>query len=301
MLGVGAFTPRRRGQPRHDDAKLDAIRTRGASPSSARRGATAEAVVDRRHQRTTGAAKSGRRRRRRASMVAEIKEQLQTEMGLLPVHLLRDRPIELRRALLLRQPGQDELRHGRIPGRRLLHHRQARGRARCNDEDDRQSARKIHVGEGGLPRQGNPGEGGRHAATPTSEVHSGDWAIIKTRDLDLPALHVDTAFAYDFADPIFRLGNDYSKGIILSTGYVGQRDRERPRHLPDRRPPGRVGRRRPRPARQPGRHPDRPDAGRLPLLVHPADSRRDAAQAAGLRAARAGRHAAVVDRTENQH
>jgi S1-C subfamily serine protease len=55
------------------------------------------------------------------------------------------------------------------------------------------------------------------------EVHSGDWAIIKTRDLDLPALHVDTAFSYDFADPIFRLGNDYSKGIILSTGYVGQR------------------------------------------------------------------------------
>jgi hypothetical protein len=55
------------------------------------------------------------------------------------------------------------------------------------------------------------------------EVHSGDWAIIKTKELDLPALHVDTSFAYDFADPIFRLGNDYSKGIILSTGYVGQR------------------------------------------------------------------------------
>ena len=55
------------------------------------------------------------------------------------------------------------------------------------------------------------------------EVHSGDWAIIKTRDLDLPALHVDSAFAYDFAEPIFRLGNDYSKGIILATGYVGQR------------------------------------------------------------------------------
>ena len=57
------------------------------------------------------------------------------------------------------------------------------------------------------------------------EVHSGDWAIIKTRDLDLPALRVDAAFAYDFADPIFRLGNDYSKGIIVSTGYVGQRMR----------------------------------------------------------------------------
>jgi hypothetical protein len=56
------------------------------------------------------------------------------------------------------------------------------------------------------------------------EVHSGDWAIIKTaKELDLPSLHVDTAFGFDFAEPIFRLGNDYSKGIILSTGYVGQR------------------------------------------------------------------------------
>src|SRR5436305_1532542 len=31
------------------------------------------------------------------------------------------------------------------------------------------------------------------------EVHSGDWAIIRTRDLDLPALRVDTSFAYAFA------------------------------------------------------------------------------------------------------
>ena len=38
-----------------------------------------------------------------------------------------------------------------------------------------------------------------------------------------PPLRVNTSFTYDFADPIFRLGNDYSKGIILSTGYVGQR------------------------------------------------------------------------------
>ncbi len=56
------------------------------------------------------------------------------------------------------------------------------------------------------------------------EVHAGDWAIIRTRGkVDLPALRIDTAYNYDFAEPIFRLGNDYSKGIILSTGYVGQR------------------------------------------------------------------------------
>src|SRR6185503_11878151 len=55
------------------------------------------------------------------------------------------------------------------------------------------------------------------------EVDNGDWAIIKTKELDLPPLRVDTAFPYDFADSIFRLGNDYSKGIVVSTGYVGQR------------------------------------------------------------------------------
>ena len=52
----------------------------------------------------------------------------------------------------------------------------------------------------------------------------GDWAILKVKEpIDLPALNVNLAYGFDFADPIFRLGNDYSKGIILSTGYVGQR------------------------------------------------------------------------------
>jgi hypothetical protein len=56
------------------------------------------------------------------------------------------------------------------------------------------------------------------------EVHPGDWAIIRvSQTLDLPPLRIDTSYGYDFAEPIFRLGNDYSKGIILSTGYVGQR------------------------------------------------------------------------------
>jgi len=56
------------------------------------------------------------------------------------------------------------------------------------------------------------------------EVDPGDWAILKVKGpVDLPPLEVDLGFRFDFADPIFRLGNDYSKGIILSTGYVGQR------------------------------------------------------------------------------
>ena len=61
------------------------------------------------------------------------------------------------------------------------------------------------------------------AGKATVEVDRGDWAIIKTRAVDLPPLAVDTTFGYEFANPIFRLGNDYSKGIVVSTGYVGQK------------------------------------------------------------------------------
>jgi S1-C subfamily serine protease len=57
-----------------------------------------------------------------------------------------------------------------------------------------------------------------------AEVDPGDWAIIRVKEpVDLPPLNLNLAYAFDFAEPIFRLGNDYSKGIILSTGYVGQR------------------------------------------------------------------------------
>ena len=62
------------------------------------------------------------------------------------------------------------------------------------------------------------------SGTADVEVDSGDWAILKVEeDLDLPPLQIDVKYPYDFAEPIFRLGNDYSKGIIVSTGYVGQR------------------------------------------------------------------------------
>jgi S1-C subfamily serine protease len=62
------------------------------------------------------------------------------------------------------------------------------------------------------------------SGTADVEVHRGDWAVLKVReDVDLPALEIDVTYPYDFAEPIFRLGNDYSKGIIVSTGYVGQR------------------------------------------------------------------------------
>jgi hypothetical protein len=157
----------------------------------------------------------------RARMVTQIKQELQSEMGLLPVHLLRDR-----RSSFVELYSYDNLGKtnygtaGYLGNGYFITVKHAVVALR--DEDDRSTNRKItsvkvmYRGKEVAAKVIDTGDA-------DVEVHSGDWAIIKTRDLDLPPLHVDSAFAYDFADPIFRLGNDYSKGIILSTGYVGQR------------------------------------------------------------------------------
>jgi hypothetical protein len=156
----------------------------------------------------------------RAKMVTEIKAQLQTEMGLLPVTLLRDR-----RSSFVELYSYDNLGKtnygtaGYLGNGYFITVKHAVVALR--DDDDRASNRRItsvkvmYRGKEVPAKVVDTGDA-------DVEVHSGDWAIIKTRDLDLPPLHVDSAFAYEFADPIFRLGNDYSKGIILSTGYVGQ-------------------------------------------------------------------------------
>jgi Trypsin-like peptidase domain len=155
----------------------------------------------------------------RARMVAEIKQELQSEMGLLPVHLLRDR-----RSSFVELYSYDNLGKtnygtaGYLGGGYFITVKHAV--VALKDEDDRQGSRRImsvkimYRGKEVPARVIDTGDA-------EQEVHSGDWAIIKTRDLDLPPLRVDSAFGYDFAEPIFRLGNDYSKGIILSTGYVG--------------------------------------------------------------------------------
>jgi hypothetical protein len=153
-------------------------------------------------------------------LVEEIKRQLQDEMGLLPVRLLRQRKESFVEMNAYDNDGKASygtagylgngyfitVKHGVVPldeppgsDRRFVSIK-----LRINNRDV--AARLIDTGNAKV------------------EVDSGDWAILKVKgDVDLPALRVNTGFAYDFADPIFRLGNDYSKGIILSTGYIGQR------------------------------------------------------------------------------
>jgi len=157
----------------------------------------------------------------RAAMVAEIKRELQTEMGLMPVQLLRERQSSFVELYADDNFGKTNYgTAGYLGGGYFVTVKHAV--VALKDESNRQSERKIvsiKVVYKGKQLPARLVDTGRAEV----EVDSGDWAIIKTRDLDLPALEVDTAFPYEFADPIFRLGNDYSKGIAVSTGYIGQK------------------------------------------------------------------------------
>ncbi len=54
------------------------------------------------------------------------------------------------------------------------------------------------------------------------EIDDEDWAIVKAdEDFDLVPLTVNLATRLSFGDLVVRFGNDYNKGIIATTGYVG--------------------------------------------------------------------------------
>jgi len=202
------------------DAKLDAIRAEvrselGRGPRADAAPAGTSGHLDAASKASDAAASA------RAKMVTEIKQELQNEMGLLPVHLLRER-----RSSFVELYSTDTLGKTNYGTAGYLGHGYfitvKHAVVALRNEDERAAPRKIvsvQIVYGGKEIPAKIIDAGDADV----EVHSGDWAIIRTRDLDLPALHVDAAFSYDFAEPIFRLGNDYSKGIILSTGYVGQR------------------------------------------------------------------------------
>ncbi len=158
----------------------------------------------------------------RTALVDEVKRELQSEMGLFPVRLLRERResfVELNAydnfgktnygtAGYLGNGYFITVKHGVVA---LDEPSEGRESRRITDIKLRYKGRDLPA------RLIDAGDA-------TVEVHSGDWAILRVRGtIDLPPLHVNAAYGYEFAEPIFRLGNDYSKGIIVSTGYVGQR------------------------------------------------------------------------------
>jgi hypothetical protein len=156
----------------------------------------------------------------RERMIADIKRELQSEMGLLPLALLRDRRTSF--VELYSTDNFGKTNYGTAGYLGDGYFVTVKHAVVALKDGDRPSTRKIvaikilHEGKEIPAKLVDAGDA-------EVEVHTGDWAIIKTSPLELPALKPNTSFAYDFAEPIFRLGNDYSKGIILSTGYVGQR------------------------------------------------------------------------------
>ncbi|MEQ1911180.1 MAG: trypsin-like peptidase domain-containing protein [Vicinamibacterales bacterium] len=157
----------------------------------------------------------------RAEMVSQIKEQLRNEMGLLPVSLIRERQSSFVELYSYDSDGQKGYgTAGYLGGGYFItvkHAVVALGDAAAGSAGRKITTLKVVYKGKEIPAKLID------AGKAEMEVDSGDWAIIRTRELDLPPLRVDAAFSYEFADPIFRLGNDYSKGIVVSTGYVGQR------------------------------------------------------------------------------
>jgi S1-C subfamily serine protease len=157
--------------------------------------------------------------RSRAALVADIKQQLKKEMGLLPVRLLRERRQSFVELYSYDATGASNYGTAGYLGEgyfiTVKHGVIALGDA----PDSRRitSVKIMYKGRAVAARVVDAGDA-------QVEVDPGDWAILKVNEpIDLPALDVNVAYGFDFADPIFRLGNDYSKGIILSTGNVGQR------------------------------------------------------------------------------
>jgi len=155
------------------------------------------------------------------ALVEEIKRQLQSEMGLLPVRLLRDRKESFVELNAYDASGKSSYGTAGYLGNGYfvtVKHAVVALDDPDGHEGHKITSIKVRVhGRDLAARVVDAGDA-------DVEVHPGDWAIIRvSQPVNLPALHVNPTFTYDFADPIFRLGNDYSKGIILSTGYVGQR------------------------------------------------------------------------------
>ncbi len=152
-------------------------------------------------------------------LVEEIKSQLQREMGLVPIRVLRER-----RSSFVQVHAYDQstsLRYGtagHLGGGYFITVKHG-----VVSFDNAPSGRRITAVKIVYDGKELPAEV-VDSGTAEFEVHRGDWAILKVQEvIDLPALQVDADYSYEFAEPIFRLGNDYSKGIIVSTGYVGQR------------------------------------------------------------------------------
>jgi S1-C subfamily serine protease len=160
------------------------------------------------------------------AIVNDVKRQLTHEMGLLPLDLLRNRRSSFVELYSYDDRGSSSYGTAGYLGNgyfiTVKHGVVALGQEGVANP---RTINSVKIAYGGKLLKAKVIDVG----DATVEVDPGDWAIVKVNEaIDLPALNPNLAFGWEFADPIFRLGNDYSKGIIVSTGYVGQKT---PNHL----------------------------------------------------------------------
>jgi S1-C subfamily serine protease len=157
----------------------------------------------------------------RASIVADVKRELTDEMGLLPLHLLRDRSTSFVELYSYDDRGSSSYGTAGYLGEgyfiTVKHGVVALNQQNQVEPRKITSVKLMYKGQMLTAKVVDSGDA-------KVEVDAGDWAILKVKEqIDLTPLNLHLSYGFEFADPIFRLGNDYSKGIILSTGYVGQR------------------------------------------------------------------------------
>lgn len=155
----------------------------------------------------------------RAALVADITQQLKHEMGLMPVSVLRERRQSFVEMYSYDVSGSSNYGTAGYLGNGYFITVKHGVIALGEDAAARRitSVKLMYDGRA-LPAQiVDTGDA-------KVEVDPGDWAILKVKQkVDLPALDVNVNYPFEFADTVFRLGNDYSKGIVASSGYVGQR------------------------------------------------------------------------------
>ena len=157
----------------------------------------------------------------RAAIIEDVKRELSAEMGLVPLTLLRERRDSFVELNSYDDRGQSNYGTAGYLGRgyfiTVKHAVVALGQEGLSDPRRIASIKINYKGRQINARIVDVGDA-------KAEVDPGDWAIVRVNEpVELPALNVNLDYSFDFADPIFRLGNDYSRGIILSTGYVGQK------------------------------------------------------------------------------
>lgn len=157
----------------------------------------------------------------RARLIEDVKRELQNEMGLFSLNLLRERRDSFVELYSYDDRGSSSYGTAGYLGNgyfiTVKHGVVALGQEGAADPRKITSVKLMYKGRALPARVVDAGDA-------RVEVDPGDWAILKVKEaIDMPPLDLNLSFDFAFADPIFRLGNDYSKGIILATGYVGQR------------------------------------------------------------------------------